>query len=405
MKAITAGGEAGAARVVQVMRAHPMERDEIMEWLQQHRGNAFVQQVTAKMGQVERALPEGVELKSVRGSITIPGGKKLTGNWQASIATKHATTLTVEVSGTGVNAWLSPSLHVDATWPLQNAEIRGAGVRFADGKPYANVTDGRGLGSGMISVSDNIEEKITSAIAQGIAGSPLARPGYVPTQDPNLGATLDAVMANMGGLFEGGGNEGNKKKKDGITPDDMDRVSAGGTISLRAGGQFLKDGTGLAIAPGSDLSVSVEGGGDLQDVMDAGTNPEAALKAASIQAIRINAGDMQVKSKGKPIAKITALTVRPGGRVTIDHMELLGSAATARAGEAGLSLLVGLLALGARDARTAGGAFQNAQDPQLVDGISRQMMEEQFTETVQKMVLQYRAAVPGLDLATVLGIG
>jgi len=33
------------------------------------------------------------------------------------------------------------------------------------------------------------------------------------------------------------------------------------------------------------------------------------------------------------------------------------------------------------------------------------MIEQTFTDTIHKMILQYRTAVPGIDLAKSLGIG
>ena len=55
---VTGGGDSAASQIVEIIRANPGERDEIFTWLHQHRGNAFVQLVTAKMGQIEQALPE-----------------------------------------------------------------------------------------------------------------------------------------------------------------------------------------------------------------------------------------------------------------------------------------------------------------------------------------------------------
>jgi hypothetical protein len=410
VRAITAQGDAAAASVVRVMREHPTERDEIMTWLHQHRGNAFVQQVTSKMGVIERAMPEGVDLKAVTASVTIPAGKTLAGDWASKVATKQATTLTVEVSQTGIRAWLSPYLQVDATWPLQNAEIRGAGVRFADGKPYSNVADTHGLGSGMLSITDKLDSKLTGIIAGGIAGTPLAQPGYHPTQDTNLAGTLDKVVHGFGHMFDddkdgdGKPDHGDKNRKPALEAREVGQVSAGATVTTKAGGSFVKDGAGLELAPGSDLTMTVEGGGNLHDVMGA-HSPAAAAQAASVRAVRLNATGMKVVAKGKPVAQITAMTLHHGGSVTIDSMQLLGTAKDARVMEQGLSLIVGLIAMAGRDGNAASGAMNNAQNPQIVDGVARAVIEKTFNETVHDMVIQHRAAVPGVDLAKVLGIG
>jgi hypothetical protein len=405
VKAMTTQGDAAAAQVVTILRAHPTERDEILEWLHQHRGNAFVQQVNAKLGEVERTLPEGVDLQSVRASVTIPGKKRLAGSWKANVGTTYATTITVEVSTTGVRAWMSPAIHVDATWPLQNAEIRGAGLNFADGKSYANVGDIRGLGEGFISGTGTLKDMITDALDKGVAGTPLAKAGYQPVRDPDLSGTLQRVVAGFQGLTTDADHEGSGEKPP-LTEKDLDDVSVGGTVALRTGGSFLTDGTGLVVAPGSTISVDVNGNGSVGDVAATKT-PAAAADAAQIRNVRIAAGDMQVVSDGKPVAKIESLTIAPGGKVTIDQMTLLGKAARARNTEAGLSLLVALIAIGSRDGRAAevaNGAYRNANDPKLVDGVARKMIEDQFTSAVTKLVRENRGAVPGVDLAKILGL-
>ena len=398
----TGDGQAGA--VVKIIHEHPEERDDIMKWLQQHRGNTFVQDVTKHLGQIERALPQGVDLKSVRGSVMIPGKRKLSGDWKAAVSTREATQVTVEVTHTGVQLYMSPPLFVDAQWPLQNAELSGASIDFKTGKAHANVRDGHGLGSGMWSIKDNVAEKITGMLEKGIQGSPLAQPGYDPTQDANLQGTLQSVETHFQALFAGDANEDKKKdSKAPIDANEVNNVSAGGTVTLKEGGKFMQDGTGLQIDPGSDVSLDAIGAGNVKDVSSAGS-AQGAAEQAKLTSLRLGASGLTVMTGGKPIAKISSMEVLPGGAVKIDQMELLGKAQKAQAGEAGLSLLVGLLALYAHDP-AANGALQNAQDPKLVDGVSRKLMEDTFSQQVKKMVLQYRTAVPGMDIAKLLGIG
>jgi hypothetical protein len=165
----------------------------------------------------------------------------------------------------------------------------------------------------------------------------------------------------------------------------------------------MQNGAGIEVAPGAELSVSVQGGGNVQSIMDGGS-VAGAVKAANLQSITVSASGLTVKSGGKPVAQISRMTIHKGGQVSIERMELLGSAATARSAEQGLSLLLGLLALAARDGDALNGAMRNAQDPAVVDGLARSQMEKEFTDAIRSMVLEYRGAVPGLDLAEVLGI-
>lgn len=402
VKALKDGGESGAEAVVRIIREHEDEKDDIIGWLQQHRGNAFVQLVTPKLGQVERALPQGVDLKSVRGSVTIPANRTLTGDWKASVATRQATQVQIEVSHTGVRVNCSPAIFIDATWPLKNAELYGAGITFG-GKAHTDVEDGHGWGSGMISIKGQVAEKINGILDKGVAGSPLAQKGYDPTKDANLAGTLSSVEQHFQAAFaQQGGGAGGKAPVDAA---EMTNVSAGGTVTLKAGGNFMKDGTGLAIDPGSDISLDAIGRGNVKDVAAAGGKPQQSADAAKISALNIGATGMKVMAKGKPIAQISSMTIHPGGNVTIDQVELLGKAAEAKAGEAGLSLLVGLLALYGHDGQAANGALQNAQDPKFVDGVTKKLMEDQFTAQIRSMILQYRTAVPGMDIAKVLGVG
>lgn len=397
-RAVTDTGARGVAALVRIMRAHPMERDEILAWLHQHRGSAFVRQVTASLGQIERELPEGVELKSVRGSVSIPAGRRLMGDWKATIDTEHATDLGVEVSTSGIRVWLSPPLHVNATWPLRDSAIRNAGVRFAEGQPYADVVDGGGYGA--IPSAGSVRSTIVDKLSQAIAGTPLAEPGYVFTRDTDLSGTLDSVMRNLGSMFGDGGEQGGDN---GVSAGDLGRVSAGGTVAMRAGASFMQNGAGIEVAPGAELSVGVQGGGNVQSMMDAGSLG-GAVQAANVQSISISARGLTVKSGGKPVADIQNMTILPGGQVSIERMQLLGTAAELRTAEQGASLLFGLLALAARDGRALQGALDNAQDPAVVDGMARSQMEREFTEAVRAMILEYRGAVPGVDLAQVLGV-
>lgn len=401
VKALKDNGETAVETVVRVIHDHQDEKDDIIGWLQQHRGNAFVQQVTGKLGQVERALPQGVDLKSVRGSVTIPANRKLAGDWKAAVQTREATQVQIEVTHTGVRVSCSPAIFIDAQWPLQNAEFYGASVNFG-GKAHADVEDGHGWGSGMISIKGKVAGEITSILDKGIAGSPLAQKGYDPTKDANLEGTLQSVQQHFSQGFaqQGGGAQG----KAPVDEAEMTNVSAGGTVTLKAGGNFMKDGTGLAIDPGSDISLDAIGRGNVKDLHAAGGKAQESADAARISALNIGATGMKVMAKGKPIAQISAMTIHPGGNVTIDQVELLGKAAEAKAGEAGLSLLVGLLALYSHDP-AANGALQNAQDPKLVDGVTKKLMEDQFTAQIRSMILQYRKAVPGMDIAKVLGVG
>lgn len=401
VEAVQGTGEPAARAVADILRAHSDERDDIMTWLHQHRGNAFVQQVTQHMGQVERQLPPGVELKSVNASIMIPGHRKLGGNWAYSAKTREATEVYVEVSTTGVRLSLQPGLYLDIDFPGRDCELESAGIDFATGKPFAHVADGGGIG--VVPVKGMVSDKITHMIAQATAGTPLGK-HYDPTRDPDLQGTLDKIVAGFTNLFHTE-DPAAAPGKSPIAPDEMKRVSAGATVALKGPIQFMKDGTGITLDGGAPITIGVEGAGDIGALSQNLHDPQRAADALDVQAVRLSTEGLTVMAKGKPVAKLSALTLARGGKITIDQMQPLGKLADAEAMEAGVSLLAALAALhGGGDASFANGAYQNAQRPQVVDGVSRAMIEKQFTDTIHKLILQYRDAVPGLDLAKALGL-
>src|SRR3569623_2049910 len=385
VEALPGAGEPAAHQVAAVLRAHPEERDEVMKWLQQNRGNAFVQLVTHQLGQVEQMMPPGVDLQSVRASINIPGNLTLVGNWEYAAKTRTATQINCEVSTKGIQVWLSPGLYLDLTFPARDAELDGASLDFTTGKAHASVRDGGGIG--VIPFKCTVAKQVTDMIEGASSGTKLAGHGYDPTRDPDLQGTLNRVMMGFTKLFAGKAGDHATDQKAPIAPEQMTRVSAGATVALKAGASFVKDGAG-----------------DLGHVMK-GEDAQGTIDAMNVQAVHLSTDGLEVVAKGQPVAKLNSLTLSRGGKITIDDMTPLGKLAKAEAGESGLSLLVALLALRGGDANAAGGAYQNAQHPAVVDGVSRAMIEQTFTDTIHKMILQYRTAVPGIDLAKSLGIG
>lgn len=401
VEAVAGVGEPAAASIAQILRTHPTERDEIMTWLQQHRGNAFAQQVTHHLGQVESAMPAAMELKSVNASFTIPGNKKLGGDWTYAAKTRSATQIWVEVSTTNIRVSMSPGLYLDIDFPGRDVELGGASLDFKTGKAHANVSDGGGIG--VIPLQSFVAGKVTGMIEQAIAGTKLASHNYDPTRDTDLQGTLERVMTGFTKLFHPVGDAEHAGAKPPITPKEMTHVSAGATVALKAGMNLVKDGTGITIAGGAPLSIGIQGAGDLGHIM-AGKDAQHAIDAMNVQSVSLSTDGLEVVAKGQPVAKLSSLTLSRGGKITIDHMTPLGKLARAEAGEAGLSLLVALIAARSGRGDIAGGAMNNANNPAVVDGISRAMIEQTFTDTIHKLILQYRTAVPGLDLAKSLGI-
>jgi|GEM_PF-1254029 len=407
VKAVTATGDPAAMQVVQIIRSHIDERDEIVTWLQQNRGNAFVQQVMGKMGQVEQNMPPGVELDAVRASITIPGNRKLTGGFWSGYAvkTREATEIMVEVSHKGINVRISPSMYLDLNWPARDAELFGASMEFGSNKPHVDVQDGGGIG--VIPLNGYISGKVSGMLHNALAGTKLVTGHYDPMQDPDLADTLGKVTTGFVQAFEGEDAGDAKSKKAPIGTEEMTHITAGATISVAKGAEFATNGSGITIAAKSPINVNVIGGGNAQQLINA-KDAKAEADAANIQGVNIQTDGLEVIIKGKPVARLESLTLQRGGKITIDQMTPLGKLAEYEKTESGLSALVALFAIASRDPHgldVANGAYHNAEHPAIVDGVSRSMIEQEFTDTIHKLIIQYRNVVPGMDLARALGIG
>jgi len=360
-----------------------------------------------KMGQVEQSMPPGVELDAVRAAITIPGNRKLTGGFWSGYAvkTREATEIMVEVSRKGINVRIYPSMYLDLDWPARDAELSGASMEFGKNEPHVDVQDGGGVG--VIPLKGHISGKVSGMLHDALAGTKLVTGHYDPTQDPDLAGTLDKVTKGFVHAFEGEDAGDAKSKKAPIGADEMTHITAGATINVAKGAEFATNGSGITIAAKSPINVNVIGGGNAQQLMNA-KNAQGEADAANIQGVNIQTDGLEVIIKGKPVARLESLTLQRGGKITIDQMTPLGKLADYEKTESGLSALFAILAVASRDPQglqAADGAYRNAQHPVVVDGISRGMIEQEFTDTIHKLIIQYRNVVPGMDLARALGIG
>ncbi len=393
--------QADAVKTVELMREYPAERNAMMEWLHKHRGNSFVQQVTQQMGQVERELPAGVDLKEVRGRFTIPGGRMLAGNWQAEVKTSGPTTVEVAVGHAGVSMRFSPGLFIDAQWPLQNLIVYSATYNFGDSSASINAGKDSGLGSGMVSIRDNVNETLSQIIMKAVSGQAPGTAGYDPMKDANLEGNMRTLIDGVATMFSPGGGKTNPGKMP-VATNEMKGVSAGATLQAHLKQSFGGANAGLSLEANSELEIDADGAGSAADVLSGGTLEES-MTAASLKSIRIRSSGLCVMMKGQPAIRLRSITIHRGGKVEIGDMELLGKLKDAATVESGLSLLAGLLAIAAGSS-SAGELLENAQRPAIVDGMARKEMERQFTGVIHSLVVQYRGAVPGVDLVKVLGL-
>ncbi|HRD64061.1 MAG TPA: hypothetical protein PL137_24390, partial [Nocardioides sp.] len=182
---------------------------------------------------------------------------------------------------------------------------------------------------------------------------------------------------------------------------DLTSPTIGASLGMKS--PFLQeaDGAGLEIPAGGTLDVSIAGNANLARLLQAG-NPQAAAMAANIQHIAVNSDAITLKHKGKPIAKLLSLRVLRGGQVTLDRFEMLGGLGAGAGFESLLRIIVGTIALAERGVPPQLGAQVTVgsgnAEPELVRGVSRQMIEQGLSSAVQKLLRDNRNAVPGLDL-------
>lgn len=348
-------------------------------------------------------VPGNVDLRAVRLSFQIPENRTFAQNWKYTAKTSAPTTIGLEVTPQGLRIWTSPGLHFDVQWPAQNMRMYGAGVNFTSGQPYAEFSPVRGMGEGFIDVTETGEKTVRDMIASAIAGTSMANPGYDPLRDPNIMQTLSRIKANFDAMPPAPGAGA------GVAPAEVSRPTVGASLAMKS--PFVKQATGggVSIPAGGGFDISIQGTGNLAQILAAGTQPQAAAMAAGIQQIDVSSESIQLlKGNGEPIAKLQSLVISRGGQVRLDRFEMLGGLGTG----AGIETLIRLLVAAGTAASQGlpgevgvGVAAQNGGlEPELVRGVSRKMIEDALSESVRKLLTENRHAVPGLDLGLVFGV-
>ncbi len=340
-----------------------------------------------------------VDLRAARVSFNLPARRQLAGSALYDAATRSETTITVGVSPEGLDVSASPLIPFDVTWPGQNMRFGSAGIDFASGAVSAQFYLDGGLGSGFIDVTQRGADEVKRMIRQAIAGTPMARPGYNPFQDPNLQATLQRIKANFDALPSRGAPD--------VEAREVSSPRVGATLAMRS--PFFRDAgaAGLRIGAGGQFDVDIQGAGDLSRLLQAG-NPQAAAMAANIQHVDLKSEAIELLRRGEPVARLQELRIHRGGQVTIQRFEMLGGLGAGAGIESLFRLLVGVAALTSQGASpelaanltvASGGA-----EPEFTRGLSRAMIEQGLTDAVRALLRDNRSAVPGLDLSLVFGV-
>lgn len=349
-------------------------------------------------GAIRDHVPGEVDLRALRLSFTLPKGKVLQGNWQAETRTSQDSRVTLEVTPTSLRMWCSPGIHIDALWPVQNMTLGGATYDFRTASTSVDVWLVRGLGEGFVDQTGTARSSVTSLITGGLRGTAAARPGYDPLGDRDIMGTLNAIASNFASLPSAGGAGG-------VTTDDMLRASAGATVALRNGISQVHDGAGVEAQAGVPFDITVSGDGSLGAIARGGDLAGSA-RAAAIRSVSIATEGLVITKDGEPVIRLKRVRVDRGGAVTAEDLELLGRAQRAADTESALRLLGGLLYYGAQGAPPALAtnlAARNAQ-AEIVPGLTRAKVEQGLTAAVHQFLTENANAVPGLNLAEILGV-
>lgn len=343
-------------------------------------------------------VPDNVDLRSARISFTLPANRKLAGSMLYDATTETATSVTIQASADGLRIYTSPPLTFDVQFPGANMDFYGADVNFATGGVSASFHKS---GTGFDCTATG-RETVVDLITRAIAGSPMARPGYNPMTDRNLTSTLMRVKATFDSLPEAQGSGGAA-----VPAADISRPTIGATLAMRT--PFFQEsaGAGVRIPAGGQFDVTIAGSGNLARILAAG-NPQAAAMAAGINSISVRSEAIELIKDGEAIAKLKSLRIAPGGAVTLQDFEMLGGLGRGAGLESLFRIIAGGIALAEGGVPLEVGMEATARsgraEPELVRGMSRQMIETGLSNAVRGLLRENRNAVPGIDLGLVFGV-
>jgi hypothetical protein len=327
-------------------------------------------------GAAGKSLPKGVDLRSAALSFTLPKGLKLDAG-SATLKTKKPTAVRASVDKGGLWFDFSPQMIIDVPWPAGDMSLSRVGWSFKNGKAVVQL---KKTGGGMDFTGDAREafgEKLTAAVK----GTRVSESGYDPLQDANLASTLQAVVANVKGMGEGGDSDAEPA----VDPNQIRGLGAEATVALKEG--FSQNG--LKIDAGGALTLAVTGAGSAGDIAGASDAGAAAMaKAAKLEAITFSSKAFHVvDGAGKSVADLRRVRVLAGGKVNLDDVSFPG-------GDEGTGFAA--LARALEEAATAVGQPRAATP-------TKAGVEKALSGAVLELINTYATVIPGVDLRAVFG--
>ena len=344
-----------------------------------------------------------LRLEQAQLNFTIPPRTVLSAaDWEHEVRTRQATQVCVRVSREQLLIWMNPALFLDAQFPVRNMEIHSAGWNFTTGQPETDVqSTGPRILSG-IDLSEDVEHRILAILQGSIGSSPMGRPGYDPLADDNLLRNLSRVAYN----FE---NLPSNPLEDVDAPPPANNASVNVAMSARQPINIQQgDGPGLNIPAGGTFGITINGEGNLQNILSQ-TNAQAGVDAARISSIVVRSDAIRVVSGGSPLVYLRHVVIGRGGQVNLRSWTAVGPPLTN--GE-GIESLIRLIAGTARLARHgvapeigASHTVNSGQaNPEIVQGITSAMIERSLSRAICQLARDNANIIPGVDLARSLGI-
>jgi len=333
---------------------------------------------------IDQSTPQEVALQNLQLGFRIAGDRKLAdGLWTGS----GGSSVSVTLSRSELKIAFSPGLGVHKLL-MRIATVNSVTLIFLTGA--IRVDASRDNDAFKETVQETVEETIRNELYALLKGTAFEKAGYDPFADKALAKHLDEFKTK---LSSGGG----KTDDDQVGAADLSGFRVGAKLKLPGGfSQLDAKQTGLVVAPGAVFDMSIESAGSI-----AGGNLDSMKK------LTLSTGGVALQSKGTQAVKLTRLRVNRGGSVTLEAFELLGGVKDAADIEQlgrMLGTMIGLGAAGVPDRAALDAAAGTNPKAELVEGLTKGMIEKQFTAAVQKLIRDNATAIPGVDLLKATGV-
>ena len=346
---------------------------------------------------IQSQLPPNVGINRASVSFELPGGRLLTNNWN-DLSTTAPTTVTLSISPTGLRLRFSPSLLIDAQWPLSDLAWSGLDYDFATATiSRISLRSTQTLATESTLFVETVPHIARSAISDFFMGvleeTPLAPPGYDPLTDADPMGTLRSIQGNWASLPSSGAQ---------VTAADITDTTIGASVTFSSSTEIGGTEDGRIVATGG-VNIRIRFAGTLADVIGSDTErPRPRLEW-----LRISGNSIVVQQEGEDVARLESIRVGFGGTVRIDRLTLLGRAARLSESESSARMLalIILLSGGRPEDRLAVGTLDPNLDPTAVPEAVREQIEEALTRAVIQLIRENADAIPGFDLTEILGVG